>query len=135
MVLGISVSTLGSIACASSPTIEFLIGARMLQGIGLSGGMVVGRATIRDLYGEDGAAQIIAGLSIVFTLVTSLCSDPGRLFAGMDRLAGQFRCRRGLDGCALALVLRYVPESPREVACAPPNRGLSPEPCWPAIAA
>src|SRR6202040_1157676 len=42
MILGISLSALGSIACAASPTIEFLIAARVLQGIGLSGGMVVG---------------------------------------------------------------------------------------------
>src|SRR5690349_8602061 len=69
IILGASLSALGSIACAASPTIEFLIGARILQGIGFSGGMVVGRATIRDVYGEDGAAQIIAGLSILLTLL------------------------------------------------------------------
>ena len=54
MTLGISLSALGSILCAASPTIGFLIGARVLQGVGLSGGMVVGRANIRDCYGEEG---------------------------------------------------------------------------------
>src|SRR5262245_42505191 len=40
MIFGVALSTLGSIACAASPTIEFLIIARIVQGIGLSGGMV-----------------------------------------------------------------------------------------------
>ena len=77
IILGVLLSALGSIACAASPTIEFLIGARILQGIGLSGGMVVGRATIRDVYGEDGAAQIIAGLSILLTLLQAFAPIPG----------------------------------------------------------
>jgi MFS family permease len=101
MILALSLSALGSIACAASPGIEFLIGARVLQGIGLSGGMVVGRATIRDLYGHHGAAQIIAGLSRRADPLTGLRSYPRRLFAGLDRLAGEF-CRRGDIGrCGL----------------------------------
>ena len=44
MIFGLALSALGSVACAFSPSIEFLIAARIVQGIGLSGGMVVGRA-------------------------------------------------------------------------------------------
>ena len=77
MILGVSLSALGSIGCAASPTIGCLIGARIVQGIGLSGGMVVGRATIRDIYGEEGAAQVIAGLSILLTLLQAFAPIPG----------------------------------------------------------
>jgi MFS transporter, DHA1 family, multidrug resistance protein len=111
MILGISLSALGSIACAASPTIELLIGARILQGIGLSGGMVVGRATIRDLYGEDGAAQIIAGLSIVLTLLQALATIPGGYLQAWIGWRANFAAVAILTGVALALVLRYVPES------------------------
>src|SRR5438552_3528937 len=111
MILGVSLSALGSIACAASPTIEFLIGARILQGIGLSGGMVVGRAIIRDLYGDDGAAQIIAGLSIVLTLLQAFAPIPGvYLQAGIGWRAN-FAAVTVLAVVALALILRYVPES------------------------
>ena len=41
MIAGLALSALGSIACAASPTIEVLIAARVLQGIGFAGGMVV----------------------------------------------------------------------------------------------
>ena len=111
MILGISLSALGSIACAASPTIEFLIGARVLQGIGLSGGMVVGRATIRDLYGEDGAAQIIAGLSIVLTLFQAFAPIPGGYLQAWLGWRANFAAVTILAIVALALILRYVPES------------------------
>ncbi len=115
IILGASLSALGSIACAASPTIEFLIGARILQGIGLSGGMVVGRATIRDVYGEDGAAQIIAGLSILLTLLQAFAPIPGGYLQAWVGWRANFIAVAALAGIALALVLRYVPESPRGV--------------------
>ena len=111
MILGISLSTLGSIACTASPTIEFLIGARVLQGIGLSGGMVVGRATIRDLYGEDGAARIIAGLSIVLTLLQAFAPISGGYLQAWIGWRANFAVVAILAVAALALVLRFVPES------------------------
>ena len=114
IILGISLSTLGSIACTASPTIEFLIGARVLQGIGLAGGMVVGRATIRDLYGEDGAAQIIAGLSIVLTLLQAFAPIPGGYLQAWIGWRANFAAVAILAIVALALVLRHVPgSSPR----------------------
>jgi DHA1 family bicyclomycin/chloramphenicol resistance-like MFS transporter len=45
MIFGVALSALGSIAAILRPTIEFLIAPRILQGVGLSAGMVVGRAT------------------------------------------------------------------------------------------
>lgn len=125
MILGISVSMLGSTACAASPTIQFLIGARVLQGIGLSGGMVVGRATIRDLYGEDSAARIIAGLSIVLTLLQAFAPIPGGYLQAWIGWRANFAAVAILAVVALALVLRYVPESsPREASARPETTAL-----------
>src|SRR5271165_3846012 len=123
MILGLALSTLSSIACAASPTIEFLIGARILQGIGLSGGMVVGRATIRDLYGEDGAARIIAGLSIVLTLLQAFAPIPGGYLQAWIGWRANFAAVTVLAVMALALVLRYVPESSPRGDLARPQTG------------
>jgi DHA1 family bicyclomycin/chloramphenicol resistance-like MFS transporter len=111
MILGISLSALGSIACAASPTIECLISARILQGVGLSGGMVVGRAAIRELYGEDGAARIIAGLSIVLTLLQAFAPIPGGYLQAWIGWRANFAAIATLAVAALAMVLRFVPES------------------------
>src|SRR5262245_7339613 len=52
MIFGMALSVLSSIVCAVSPSIDWLIAARIFQGIGACAGMVVGRAVIRDLYGR-----------------------------------------------------------------------------------
>lgn len=121
MIFGVALSALGSVACAASPTIGFLIGARMIQGIGLSGGMVVGRATIRDLYGENGAAQIIAGLSVAMTLVQAFAPIPGGYLQALVGWRANFAVVAVFAAMALALVLRYVPDAP-STDLAPPQR-------------
>jgi DHA1 family bicyclomycin/chloramphenicol resistance-like MFS transporter len=111
MILAVSLSAVGSAGCAMSPSIEFLIGARILQGIGLSGGMVVGRATVRDLYGESGAAQVIAGLSVVLTLLQAFAPIPGGYLQAWVGWRANFAAITAFAGAALALVLAYVPAS------------------------
>src|SRR5438552_16482243 len=69
MILGLGLSTISSIACAMSPTIDFLIAARIVQGIGACAGLVVGRAIVRDLWRREAAAQVIAGLAFIITLI------------------------------------------------------------------
>ena len=111
MILGVSLSAIGSIICAASPSIGFLIGGRILQGIGLSGGMVVGRATVRDVYGLGGAARIIAGLSIVVTLMQAFAPIPGGYLEAWLGWRANFAAVTVLSVAALVLVVRYVPHS------------------------
>ena len=136
MILGIALSTLGSIACAASPTIEFLIAARILQGIGLSGGMVVGRATIRDLYGEEGAAQIIAGLSIVMTLLQAFAPIPGGYLQAWIGWRANFVAVAILAVVGFGAGPAICPgDVPGRAMLARRPEPCSPEPCWRAIAA
>jgi DHA1 family bicyclomycin/chloramphenicol resistance-like MFS transporter len=100
MILAVSLSAVGSAGCAVSPSIEFLIGARILQGIGLSGGMVVGRATVRDLYGESGAAQVIAGLSVVLTLLQAFAPIPGGYLQAWIGWRANFAAVDGICRCS-----------------------------------
>ena len=108
MVVGVGLSMLGSIAGGVSPTIECLIGARILQGIGLSAGLVVGRAIIRDLYGENDAARIIAGLSVVMTLLQAFAPIPGGYLQGWVGWRANFAAVAVLAALALTLILRYL---------------------------
>jgi DHA1 family bicyclomycin/chloramphenicol resistance-like MFS transporter len=111
MVFGIALGVLGSIAAGLSPTIGSLIAARILQGIGLSVGMVVGRATIRDLYGENGAAQIIAGLSVVVTLLQAFAPIPGGYLQAWLGWRANFAAVAVITALALALVFRRLPDT------------------------
>lgn len=66
---GLTLAAFSSLACAASPDIHFLIGARILQGVGACAGMVVGRAITRDIWGPVAAARVIAGRGIAATLM------------------------------------------------------------------
>ena len=109
MIAGLAFSALGSIACAASPTIEVLIAARVLQGIGFAGGMVVGRAIVRDNYTQESSAQIIAGLSIVITLLQAFAPIPGGYVQAWIGWRANFAAVALLAAAALGLVFRYVP--------------------------
>jgi MFS transporter, DHA1 family, multidrug resistance protein len=108
---GLGLGVLGSLACFLSPTIDFLIAARVMQGIGACAGMVVGRATIRDLYGRDGAAQVLAGLAIAMTLIQSFAPIPGGYLQIWFGWRANFAAVTVFAVAALALATRYIPET------------------------
>jgi DHA1 family bicyclomycin/chloramphenicol resistance-like MFS transporter len=111
MIWGLVVSVLSSAACAASPTIECLIAARILQGAGACAGMVVGRATIRDLYGREGAAKVIASLAIVMTLMQSFAPIPGGYLDAWIGWRANFVVVAIFASSALALATRYIPDT------------------------
>ena len=111
MICGIALGALGSAVSAVSPTIGCLIAARILQGIGFSAGLVVGRATIRDLFGRDGAAQIIAGIAIAMTLMQSFAPIPGGYLQAWVGWRANFAAVTGFTVLALMLIVRNVPDT------------------------
>jgi len=65
---GLAVYALASVACAVAPSIELLIGARTIQAIGACAGVVLGRAIVRDIYGRDRAARMLAYIGSAMAL-------------------------------------------------------------------
>jgi DHA1 family bicyclomycin/chloramphenicol resistance-like MFS transporter len=111
MLLGVALSVFGAMACAASPTIDCLIAARILQGVGLAAGLVIGRATIRDLYGEGEAARVIAAVSIVITLLQAFAPIAGGHLQAWIGWRANFVAVALLCAGALALVGRHLPPS------------------------
>ena len=56
---GLALSVVASLAAIAASSIGTLIGARVVQAIGASTGIVIGRAIIRDLFERDRAAAMI----------------------------------------------------------------------------
>jgi MFS transporter, DHA1 family, multidrug resistance protein len=57
---GLAVYAIASVVCAFAPSIEALIAARAAQAAGACAGVVLGRAIVRDIYGPDRAARMLA---------------------------------------------------------------------------
>lgn len=60
---GLSVYVITSMACALSPSLNLLIGARFIQAIGSCTAVVVARAVIRDAYNPAEGARVLAKAS------------------------------------------------------------------------
>lgn len=114
IVTGLITYIAGGIACSLSPTIGFLIGARVLQAAGASAGPALGRAVLRDLF--EGPA-LTSALSLVAAAV-ALSPMLGPFIGGI--IAVRFGWRAiffvlALAGTALAAaVMLLLPETIRE---------------------
>jgi len=56
---GLTINVLASVAAIAATSAGALIAARVLQALGASSGIVIGRAIVRDLYDRDRAAAMI----------------------------------------------------------------------------
>jgi DHA1 family bicyclomycin/chloramphenicol resistance-like MFS transporter len=62
---GLALFIAASAACAFAPNIFWLIGLRLLQGLGGAAGIVTARAIVRDLYSGTAAARFFSLLMLV----------------------------------------------------------------------
>ena len=65
LLAGCAIYTLSSALCAFAPTVHLLFGARLLEAIGGSAGIVVVRAVVRDLYSVEDSARIFSRLMLI----------------------------------------------------------------------
>lgn len=68
LLAGLAVYALSGFACAFAPTIEVLVAARLIQGLGGCVGPILGRAIVRDHYSGAHAAQMLSYVMLVFAL-------------------------------------------------------------------
>jgi DHA1 family bicyclomycin/chloramphenicol resistance-like MFS transporter len=87
LILGVSLFALASLACAAAPTIEWLIAARFVQGIGGAAVGVVPRAVIRDRYTGLEATRLMALVMLVISIGPMLAP----LIGSMLLLVGSWR--------------------------------------------
>jgi len=72
LLVGIMIYGLASVACFMVSSIEGLIFARLAQAFGASSGPVIGRAVVRDVYGQERAAQVLAYMGSAMALAPAV---------------------------------------------------------------
>jgi DHA1 family bicyclomycin/chloramphenicol resistance-like MFS transporter len=78
---GLFLFFLSSLILAFLPTIPLLIGGRAIQGLGACSGMVLARAMIRDAYGKDKTAVMLAYVSMGFAIGPAIAPFIGGLLS------------------------------------------------------
>ncbi len=124
MVFGMAVASLGSVLSALSPSLDWLVAARVLQGAGSAAGMVVGRALINDLFDGSERTRIMAFVSMALGMCPPLSTV----------LGGQLHVRLGWQASfwvmgllGLALVAagwRLLPEHRKSPSAEPETHWL-----------
>lgn len=76
---GVGVYVAATILCVFAQSIDELIAARFLQGIGCCAGPVVGRAIVRDVYGGERAAKVLAYMATIMGFVPGVAPIIGGL--------------------------------------------------------
>ena len=82
LIYGLIVFILASLMTVVATSIEFMLIARLIQGVGASAGMTIPRAMVRDISSGKRAAQTLSSMMIVFTFIPMLASIFGSYLVG-----------------------------------------------------
>ncbi len=77
---GFALYALGGAMAVAAPSLEWLLLARVLQGLGASGPRVASMAMVRDLYVGPRMSQIVSFAMMVFMVVPAAAPALGQLF-------------------------------------------------------
>lgn len=83
LLIGLGMFLLGTLVCALAQGIEVLIFGRIVQAAGGAAGMVLARAVVRDLWGHDEAAGVIARLTMVMVVAPMVAPAIGGLLTDL----------------------------------------------------
>lgn len=72
LLAGLALYGLASLFAAAAPSLDILIGCRLLQGFGAAGPLVIARAIVRDLYEGRRAGQELARMGSIMGVVPAI---------------------------------------------------------------
>ncbi|MDZ7827865.1 MAG: multidrug effflux MFS transporter [Gammaproteobacteria bacterium] len=83
LLAGLVLFLAGTGVCALAPDVVTLIVGRIIQAAGGAAGMVLARAVVRDVYGQDRAAGVIAQLTMVMVVAPMVAPAIGGLLTDL----------------------------------------------------
>jgi DHA1 family bicyclomycin/chloramphenicol resistance-like MFS transporter len=114
LLTGLAIFLAATIACAVSPTIEWLIGARFLQALGASGPIVLARAIVRDLYEGPRAGRELSRMGTIMGLVPAIAPVLGGVLHDFYGWRSTFLASLALGALLAAIVVLRLPETLRQ---------------------
>lgn len=81
MLIGLCVFTIGNLLAFAAPNIYFLLFARLIQGLGVSATVLIGRAMINDSYKHNKAAVIFSHVFLAASLIIACLPMIGSFIA------------------------------------------------------
>lgn len=117
---GLTLNMLASLAAIAAASIEALIVTRIIQAVGASAGIVMGRAIIRDLYERDSAAAMIGLVTTAMVIAPMIAPLVGGILDTAFGWEAIFLFIAGCSGVVLLWAIFLLPETrPSSVTQAP----------------
>ncbi|HEX6039892.1 multidrug effflux MFS transporter [Longimicrobium sp.] len=79
LLAGLALFTAAGIACALSPSLPVLVGARLVQGLGASVGPILARAIVRDCFASREASGVLSQITQVMIAAPIVAPTAGSL--------------------------------------------------------
>jgi DHA1 family bicyclomycin/chloramphenicol resistance-like MFS transporter len=111
LLIGCALYTVASVACALAPSIEALIGLRLLQALGGCAGIVLARSVVRDLFDARESARMYSFLMLVTGRAPITAPLIGGQLLGAFGWRAIFSLLAGFGLLCLALVAGGLPET------------------------
>lgn len=108
---GIGLGILGSVICAVGPSIETVIAGRALQAAGASTGFVLARVIVRDVYGDERSATVLAYVTAAMTVAPMAGPVLGGYLIDSVGWRAVFLAVAIVAGALLATVALRLPET------------------------
>ena len=108
---GVALYVAGALLAAVAPTLELLLLARLLQGLGASGPRIAGLALVRDLYAGREMARVTSFVMMIFILIPAVAPALGQAIAAVVGWRGIFGAFIVFALTGLAWLLLRQPET------------------------
>jgi DHA1 family bicyclomycin/chloramphenicol resistance-like MFS transporter len=92
LLAGLALMLVSALAAVPAQSIGEVAALRLVQGLGMSSGPVLGRTVVRDLYSHEQAARLLAAMAIVFSVVPIAAPLAGAALAGAVGWQAVFGC-------------------------------------------
>ena len=111
LLTGLAVFATASILCPLAPSIEVLIGLRVVQGVSACAGIVLARAIVRDLYSGSAIARMLGYLAMGAAMGPMLAPALGGWIYETIGWQAIFWALTAFAVLLTALSVRFVPET------------------------
>lgn len=109
--IGLTIYCIASLLCAFAPNVETLIVLRFFQALGACGGIVIARATVRDLFDHGASARVFSLLMLVMGVAPILAPLGGGYVAVFFGWHWIFGIVAVISAIVLTAVYKFLPET------------------------